>query len=82
MVDIDKKKYSQQDVNKMLWYFSLNHREESQRNRLCSLLRNKDVENLMETNYHLFNYYNLGSHHEHYIKSLKWLNEKYNLDLE
>lgn len=82
MVDVDKKKYSQQQVEMMLWHFCLNHEEEYQRNRLCFLLRNKDVDDLVETNSHLFNYYNLGPQHENHIKAKKWLNKKYNLDLE
>ena len=82
MVDTKKKKYSQEDVEKMLWNFCLNHEEEYQRNKLCFLLKNKNVEDLVETNSHLFNYYDLGPRHEKHIKAAKWLNEKYNLDLE
>lgn len=82
MVDVNKKKYSQHQVEMMLWYFCLNHEEEYQRIRLCSLLKNKNVEDLVKTNCCLFNYYNLGPHHEHHIEAKKWLNEKYKLDLE
>lgn len=80
MADVDKKKYSQQQVEMMLWHFCLNHEEESQRNRLCSLLKNFDVIDLVETNYHLFNYYNLGNAHEKHIKARKWLNKTYKSD--
>lgn len=81
MADVKKKKYSQEDVEKMLWKFYLNHEEEYQRNRLCSLLEEQDVDDLVETNEKLRDFYTLGEEHRKYVEAVKWLREKYNLDV-
>lgn len=82
MADTKKKKYSQEDVKKMLWKFCLNHEEEYQRDLLCSILEEHNVDDLVKTNQSLHDYCLLGEQHEKYVEAVKWLNEKYKLDLE
>lgn len=81
MVDVKKKKYSQEDVEKMLWNFYLSVEEASQRDKLCSLLEKHNVEDLAKTNEKLRDFYTLGEEHKKYVDAVKWLREKYNLDV-
>lgn len=81
MADTKKKKYSQEDVEEMLWKFYLSEKESSQRDKMCSLLEEHDVYDLAKTNEKLRDFYSLSEEHKKYVEAVKWLRENYNLDV-
>jgi hypothetical protein len=81
MVDVKKKKYSQEDVENMLWEFYLKDKEASQRDALCTLLEKHNVDNIVEVNKKLFDFYNLGEEHRKYVEAVEFLRKEYNLDV-
>ena len=66
---------------KMLWKFYLDGEAFSQREKMCFLLEKHSVNNLVKTNEKLCDFYMLGEEHKKYVEAVKWLREKYNLDI-